>query len=45
MINEARGKATNGSAGNPVKTSDFPNAPKTEPLAAKTSTPQAQPAF
>jgi hypothetical protein len=37
IINDARGKATNGSAGNHasvpvVKTADFPTAPKTEPL-------------
>jgi hypothetical protein len=44
LINEARGKATNGSAGNPVETTDFPNAPKTEP-APKTSVPVAQPAI
>jgi len=43
IINDARGKATNGSAGNPaqsgnarsapaVKTTDFPTAPKSEPI-------------
>lgn len=37
IINDARGKATNGSAGNhasvpSVKTTDFPSAPMTEPL-------------
>jgi hypothetical protein len=44
MINDARGKATNGSAGNTVKTADFPNAPKTEPKISVTE-PQAQPAL
>jgi hypothetical protein len=45
MINEARGKATNGSAGNTVKSADFPNAPKTEPLTQKTPAAEPQAAY
>jgi hypothetical protein len=42
MINDARGKATNGSAGNnPLQSTDFPNAPKTEPAQKTAPEPQA----
>jgi len=38
MINDARGKATNGSAGNtPLKADEFPKAPKTEPVSVNSN--------
>jgi hypothetical protein len=43
MINGARGKASAGSAGNTVRNSDFPDAPKAFKTPEKA--PQAEPAF